>query len=258
MNPDDRYFIEALSRGLRILETFTVETPSLSLVEIASIVQLDKSTVFRFVYTLEKLGYLERDHDTKKYRPGLKVTRLGFQVITSLDVTQIARPFLSELSEKTGEATNMSIRDEAEIVYVLRLSPIKVVNINLQVGSRLPVHCTSMGKIQLIDLSYEELQSLLGAEPFKPYTPHTLTSLDELYTELTSIKLKGYAINDEELAIGLRSIAAPIRDSSGRIVAAINISVLNAQISSQEFEERLSSLIVKTAHEISTTLGATG
>ncbi len=256
MNPDDRYFIEALSRGLRILETFTVERPSLSLIEIASIVQLDKSTVFRFVYTLEKLGYLERDHDTKKYRPGLKVARLGFQAVTNLDVTQIARPFLSELSEKTGEATNMSVRDEAEIIYVLRFSPIKVVNINLQVGSRLPVHCTSMGKIQLIDLSYEELQTLLGTEPFKPYTPHTITSLDDLYANLTSIKLKGYAITDEELAIGLRSIAAPIRDISGKIVAAINISALNAQGSSQEFEERLSGLIAETAHEISTALGA--
>ena len=141
MEYDSRYFIEALHRGLRILEVFSKETPALTLVEIVEAVGLDKSTAFRFVYTLQTLGYLERDPESKRYRPGLKVLKLGFTAVNSLDVAQLARPYLKELSEKTDEATNMALRDGAEIVYVVRISPMQLVHINLHVGSRLPVHC---------------------------------------------------------------------------------------------------------------------
>lgn len=256
MERDNRYFIEALHRGLRILEAFSEERPRLTLAEIVEAVGLDKSTAFRFVYTLQTLGYLERDPQSKRYRPGLEVLKLGFTALNSLDVAQLARPYLKELFEKTGEATNMALRDGAEIVFVVRISPRQIVNINLHVGSRLPVHCTSMGKAMVIGFSREELRELLGEGPYETLTPRTITSLDELIEELDQVKEKGYAVNDEELVIGARSLAAPIRRTDGEAIAAINVSVSSARLSRWEMEERFAGPVVDTAQRISNALGA--
>ena len=253
---DSRYYIEALGRGLQILEAFSEQSPSLSLTEIASTVGLDKSTVFRSVYTLENLGYLERDPETKRYRPGLKVLRLGFGVLNSLEMTQIARPYLKALSAKCGETTNMTIRDGKEIVYVVRNKTQQVVSINLQLGSRLPVYCASMGKAQLMDLSRDELRDLLGEGPYPVMGPNTITTLDALVAELDKVRQQGYAINDEEMALGLRSVAAPVREASGQVAAAINISVPSARVSRQEMEMVLAPMVMETAHQISLALGA--
>jgi IclR family pca regulon transcriptional regulator len=252
----DRYYIEALGRGLHILEAFTETAPSLSLTEISMVVGLDKSTVFRFVYTLEKLGYLVRDPDTKHYRPGLKVLRLGFTSLNSLGLRQIAQPYLKALSAQTGETTNMTVRDGAEVVYIARNKTRQIININLQVGSRLPVHCTSMGKAQLIDWSEPELRTLLGGEPYPVMGPNTITTLDSLVAELDQVRRHGYAINDEELVVGLRSTAAPIRNAEGQIVAAINVSVPSARVSREELAVNLAPLVRSTAKEISRALGA--
>jgi IclR family pca regulon transcriptional regulator len=253
---DSRYFIEALGRGLQILEAFTAESPDLSLTDIASAVGLDKSTVFRFAYTLEALGYLVRDPDTKRYRPGLKVMRLGFTALNSMGLRQIALPYLKALSAESGETTNMTVRDGAEIVYVARNKTQQIVSINLNLGSRLPVYCTSMGKAQLIDLSPEELRHLLGEEPYPMLGPKTITTLDTLLAELEKTRRRGYAINDEELAAGLRSVAAPIRDADRQIVAAINISVPGARVSRQELETVLAPMVKRTADQICLALGA--
>ena len=251
---DSRYYIEALGRGLQILEAFSKQ--SLSLTEVASTVGLDKSTVFRFVYTLEKLGYLDRDPETKRYRPGLKVLRLGFGVLNNLEMTQIAQPYLKALSAKCGETTNMTIRDGKEIVYVVRNKTQQVISVNLQLGSRLPAYCTSMGKAQLMDLSRDELRDLLGEGPYPVMGPNTITTLDALVAELDKVRQQGYAINDEEMAVGLRSVAAPVREADGQVAAAINISVPSARVSRQEMEMVLAPMVADTAHQISLALGA--
>lgn len=256
MERDSRYFIEALHRGLRILETFSEETPQLSLAEIVEAVGLDKSTAFRFVYTLQTLGYLERDPESKRYRPGLKVLKLGYTALNSLDIVQLARPYLKELSEKTDEATNMALRDGAEIVYVVRISPLQIVNVNLRVGSRLPVYCTSMGKALLADLSPEELHELLGEGPYEALTPKTITEPDTLLAELERVNRLGYAVNDEELIIGVRSLAAPIRQTDGEVVSAINVSVSSARLTREEMEKQFAEAVVETAQWISQALGA--
>jgi IclR family pca regulon transcriptional regulator len=252
----DRYYVEALARGLRILDAFTEQTPSLSLTEISSAVGLDKSTVFRFVYTCEKLGYLLRDPETKRYRPGLKVLRLGFAALSSLGLPQIAQPYLRALSRLAGETTNMTILDGREIVYVARNATQQIITINLQLGSRLPAYCTSMGKAQLIEKPLDELSDLLGHGPYPAMGPNTITSLDALVAELEKVREQGHAINDEELVAGLRSVAAPIRDGEGEIVAAINVSVPVARVSRQELEEDLAPKVMDTARQISLALGA--
>ncbi len=252
----DRYYVEALARGMRILDAFTEQTPSLSLTEIASAVGLDKSTVFRFVYTHEKLGYLLRDPETKRYRPGLKVLRLGFTALSSLGLPQIARPYLRALSRLTGETTNMTVLEGREIVYVARNATQQIITINLQLGSRLPAYCTSMGKAQLTDKPLEQLSELLGQGPFPAMGPNTITGLDALVAELEKVREQGYAINDEELVAGLRSVAAPIRDSDGEIVAAINVSVPVARVSRKELEEDLAPKVMHAARQISLAVGA--
>lgn len=252
----DRYYVETLGRGLHILEAFTEKTPSLSLTEISTAVGLDKSTVFRFVYTLEKLGYLVRDPDNKRYRPGLRVLRLGFTSLNSLGLRQIAQPYLEALSAQTGETTNMTVRDGAEVVYIARNKTKQIIGINLQVGSRLPVYCTSMGKAQLMDESRGELRDLLGEGPYAVMAPNTISTLDDLVAELDRIRQQGYAINDEELAAGLRSAAAPVRNAESEIVAAINVSVPSARVSRQVLESSLAPMVRDVAREISRALGA--
>jgi IclR family pca regulon transcriptional regulator len=252
----NRYHIEALGRGLRILEAFTETAPSLSLTELAQAVDLDKSTVFRFAHTLEALGYLYRDAESKRYRPGVRILRLGMAALNSLGLQDLAGPFLKALSLESGETTNMSVRDGSEIVYIARNPTQQIVNINLHVGSRLPVYCTSMGKAQLIDLSRQELVALLGRGPFAARAPNTITHLDQLLAELESVRHGGYAINDEELATGLRSVAAPVRDGLGQIVAAINVSVPGLRVSRRELEVRLAPMLIRTAHDICAALGA--
>jgi IclR family pca regulon transcriptional regulator len=251
-----KYYVESLGRGLQVLGLFSETAPALSLTEIASTLELDKSTVFRSIYTLEQLGYLERDSQTKRYRPSWRVLRLGFTALNSLELVQIARRRLKALSAQCGETTNMTICDGAEIVYLVRNKTQQIISVNIQVGSRLPVHCTSMGKAHLIDLSRQALHDLLGEGPYTKLGPNTITTLDALAAELEQVRRRGYAINDEELVAGLRSIAAPVRDRNGAVVAAINISIPSTRLSLQEIEEILAPQVVQTAHEISLELGA--
>ncbi len=253
---DDRYKIDSLARGLEILTLFTSGHSSLNLVEIVAATSLNKSRAFRILSTLEMLGYLERDAATRCYRPGLKALELGFTALNSLEVAEVAQPYLKALTQVCGETTNLSVRDGAEIIYVARIATQQILSVNLRRGSRLPAYCTSMGKAQLIDCSREELLDLLGEGPYRKLTLNTITCPTDLMAELDKIRRQGYAINDEELAMGLRSVAAPIRDYSSNIVAAINISVPSHRISRQALEEDLAPRVLDTARRISTALGA--
>ncbi len=254
--PDDRYFVTALARGMQILEAFSDERQQLSLTEAAARAGLEKSTAFRFIYTLEQLGYLERDPDTRLYRPSLKLLRLGLAALDGLEMVQVAQPLLKALSAHCGETTNMSVRDGPEIVYVARIKTQRILNVGLEIGSRLPVWCTSMGKAQLMDLSPVELRALLGEGPFPGSGPNAAADLQALLVDLEGVRRRGYAVNDEELAAGVRSVAAPVRDRGGAIVAAINISVPSARVSRQELDTRLAPMVRETASRISEALGA--
>jgi Transcriptional regulator len=252
-----RYKVESLAHGLEILSLFTIERPYLNLTEIAKATQLTKSKAFRLVSTLEFLGYLEHNSDARCYRPSLKVLQLGFTALNSMELAQIAQPYLKSLSEKIGKTTNMAIRDGVDVIYVVRNAIPQITDINLQLGSRVPVYCTSMGKAQLIDLSREELLDLLGEGPYLKQGPNTITSLEALEAELNQVRKNGYAINDEELASGLYSVAAPIRNSHGKVIAAINIAFVGGRLSRQELEVTLVPKIVDTAWKISSAIGAT-
>lgn len=251
----NQYTIETLLRGLDILILFTRETPSLTLTEITNKTGLNKATVFRFVSTLEQAGFLVRDPETKRYTPGLKVLRLGFAAISSLELRQVARPFLQELSQRVGETASLSILDGMEIIYVDRVRNRQIVGVVLGLGSRLPAHCTSMGKAMLANLEPGELEVRLEKIDLKPCTPNSLVDDGSLNSELEKIRQQGFAINDEELEIGLRAVAAPIWDSSNHVCGAINVTGSAAMISYERLIQDLAPEVIKTASRISLALG---
>lgn len=254
-SPKSRYNIEALVRGLEILSLFSAERPSLSLSQIVELLQLNKSTAYRVLSTLECVGYLEQDKTTRHYRPGLKVLQLGFTAIHTLELRQIARPYLEKLSQELGETVSLAALDGFRTIYVDRIRNQSIVGVVLGVGSSLPAHCTALGKILLADLPADELNHLLGAHELNAYTPKTLTTKKSLVAELQKIRAQGYAIDDEELASALRAAAAPVRDLSKRTIAAVNVTGTTLRITHERLHDEIIPALINTTHHISTALG---
>lgn len=250
-----RYNIEALARGLNILQLFTPETPSLSMTEIVAALKLSKSTIFRILATLETMGYLERDSATRRYHPSLKVLQLGFRAISRLDVRRVARLHLERLAREADETVSLCVLHGRDVVYVDRIRNRSIVGVVLDVGSQAPAHCTTMGKILMADLEQDHLEELLGNSELVRYTPRTVTDRKTLFAQLACIRKSGYAISDGELAVGLRAAGAPIRDVSQKTVAAINVSGSVGTISLQRLKKKLVPAVVATAREISLALG---
>lgn len=258
MTVETRYTIEALQRGLQVLSLFSRDSQELSLTEIVEATGLNKSTAYRIVSTLDTSGYLERDSRTKQYRPGLKVLQLGFAAISSLDVRQVARPHLKRLSTQTGETASLSVLDEMEVVYVDRVRNRQIVGVVLGLGSRIPANCASMGKVMLAHLPPAELERRLLEHVLSPCTSHSKVDIDYLRRELDEVRATGFAINDEELEIGLRAVAAPVWDHGGQVAAAINVSGSVRTISRERLVEELAPSVQGTALQISQALGYSG
>jgi len=252
---ESRYNINALARGLKILELFSLETPSLTLTEIIQTLKLSKSTAFRVVSTLEAHGYIERDPSSYRYRPSVKVLQLGFTAINSLGLCQTARPYLERLALEVCETVSLCVLDDMHTIYVDRVRNHAIVGVILNVGSRLSAHCTALGKVLLADLPPEELSSRLARTKLEPYTSRSIVNRESLLGELASIRQRGYAVDDEELAVGLRAVAAPIRDASKKAIAAINISGAIMTINLERIDHELRSAVMKTAEQISSLLG---
>ena len=255
--PQSSYQIESLIRGLQVLSLFNRETPSFSLTEIKNAAALNKTTAFRIISTLESAGYLERNPDTKRYQPGLKVLRLGFTAISSLEFRQVARPYLRQLSQDVNETVSLSVLDEMEVIYVDRVRRQQIVGVVLGIGSRIPAQCGSMGKAMLAHLSPDELERRLG-QPMAPCTSKSMLDKEILEVELAQVRNQGYALNDEELEIGLRAVAAPIWDHTNHVIAAVNVTGSVRTISIQRIVDELAPKVMDTASQISHALGYGG
>lgn len=250
-----RNFIESLSRGLSILSVLSESLSPLNLTELSQQLRLSKSTIQRLTYTLHRLGYLDRDGETKKFRLGPKTLSIGFSVMRNLDLRKAALPYLEKTSKEIGETVNLAVLDGTEIVYVERIKTEQILNINLQVGSRLPAYCTSMGKAMLSFLQKDRLEELLKKIDLRPLTSHTITSKEGLRKELERVKACGFATNNEELSHGLRSVAAPVRNFKGEVIAAVNIAVPSIRISQKKIETIFAKKVMETAFQISSVLG---
>jgi IclR family pca regulon transcriptional regulator len=210
---------------------------------------MNRVTTYRSCRTLEYLGYLESVGD-RSYRPGVKVLYLGLAALTSRDLREIAFPALERLQEDTGQTANMAVRDGLEIVYLARVRSNAILSIRLFEGSRLPVYCTSMGKVILAFLPDEELEGLLPQIKFERFTPSTIKNERELRKALAKGRAQGYVVNDEEYALGLRGVAAPILDAHHYPVAAVNLATASP-VSAADLEARYALAVVEAARSIS-------
>jgi IclR family pca regulon transcriptional regulator len=242
-----------LERGLAILATFGREPKPLGVAEVARHLGMKPSTVHRYLRTLTSLGYLHQDADLK-YRPDIKAADLGLAAINSLDARETARPHLKQLCETWGVTVNMAVRDGVEIVYVERIIGKRGMDLPLVVGSRQPAYCTSMGKVLLAFAEPRELEELVTRIDFTELGPKTITDPERFQLELARVRKQGYAINNEELALNLRSVAAPVRDAKDTVVAAINLHA--SPFSLEEVKQSLTPSITATARLISRQLGA--
>ena len=252
-------YSQSLARGLAILSAFRSGQPLLGISDLAREVGLTRSTAHRYVATLAALGYLEQDALTRKYRLGPRVLDLGFAAIHSMELRELSAPHLQRLSDLTGHTVNMAILDGADIVYIERCRTSqhgqREIDLNLHVGSRLPAYCTSMGKALLAFLPEDEQARVLDASDLAVRGPNTLTDHDALAGELARVREQGLAVNNEELAYGLRSLAAPVWGERGEVVAAINLAVHRSTASIEELVEGLGPKLKQTADEISARIG---
>jgi IclR family transcriptional regulator, pca regulon regulatory protein len=251
-------YSQSLERGLAILACFTPDRPVLGIAEIADSLGMSRSTTHRYAITLVALGYLEQDA-SRKYRLGLHVTDLGMSALNSTSLREHAQPYLDELRRRTGYTINVAMLDGPEIVYIARSRSQRRaqqrIDLGLALGSRLPVYCTSMGKLLLAYLPDRERRELLSEIRLERRTPNTITSRRLLQIELDRIREDGFAVNDEELTSGLHSIAAPIRTDSREVVAAANMAAHSSMISLQDLIDHLGPHLIATADRISARLG---
>ena len=252
-------YSQSLERGLAILSSFRSGRPLLGVSDLAREVGLSRSTTHRYIATLASLGYLQQDPATRKYRLGPRVLDLGFSAINSMDLRELAAPHLQALSDETGHTVNMAVLDGADILYLERCRTSRQgqrdIDLNLHIGSRLPAYCTSMGKVLLASLEPDALDEVLRQTEFHRRGPNTLTAKTELIAELERVRRDGLATNNEELAYGLRSIAAPVFAQNGDVAAAINLAVHRSMVSFDELLARLVPLLKRTAAEISERIG---
>jgi IclR family pca regulon transcriptional regulator len=250
-----RYFINSIAKAFQILEVFTADTSRLNLTDLARLSGLNKATARRIALTLCDVGYL-RQVGTRHFTLTPKVLDLGAHFLQSLSVPELAEPYLTELAARTHESVNLAVRDGVEVLYVNRIAAAqRILTVNLHVGSRLPLHATSLGKALLMDFGRSGLVELLGEPPWRSYTPATHTGPDQLLADLDEARKLGCAFADGELEPGLRSIAAPIRGPEGKIVAAINISTHSLRTGLDQLFGPMREDLVATAAEVSQAAG---
>jgi IclR family pca regulon transcriptional regulator len=215
-------FVQSLERGLAVLRVFDAEHRELGLSEVARAAGLTRAAARRFLLTLVKLGYMSFSDGRFTLTP--RVLELGYAYLSSLTLPEVAQPHMELLVTKVNESSSISVLDDTEIVYVARVPTRRIMSITLSVGTRLPAYATSMGRVLLAGLPDEQLQERLARIEVKPLTPHTVKDKPALGKLLASVRRHGYAAVDQELEEGLRSLAVPIHNASGEVVAALNLS----------------------------------
>ncbi|PWE53287.1 IclR family transcriptional regulator [Metarhizobium album] len=230
----ERDMMGSLAKGLKVVEAFTAENPRLSIAQAAEIAGLDRATTRRCLLTLAELGYCA--YDGKFFTVTPRVLRLGTGCLATMPLPRIVQPFLDVLSEQIGQSTSVSILDETEIVYIARAAQRRVMSIALMPGSRLPAYCTSMGRVLLAAAGEETTLRLLKASPLVARTEYTVTDIDTLMAEIAKVKERGFAAINQEVEMGLCSIAVPLKAANGRTVAALNVGLAAGKASMEDIE----------------------
>ena len=226
----ERYVVPGLQRGIQILRAFDRQRTQLGAPEIARELGIPRSTVFRLMQTLEYMGLLEKLDHSSEYRLGIGVLSLGFEYLASMEVTELARPILDRLRDETGFSSHLAIRDGKDMVFVVKSAAKVAFASSVTIGTRFPAHATILGRVMLADLTDTELQSIYPTEKLPRYSDQTPETLNALKTILEGDATRGYAFSAAYFEHGIGSIAAPVRDSSGLVIAAINIIFQDGKI----------------------------
>ena len=247
-------FVRALAKGLAVIEAFDTRSPSMTLSDVAKKTSLSRGTARRLLLTLVELGYA--GFDGKRFGLQPRALNLGFAYLHSQNLWQLGQPYMVELVERVHESCSIAVLDKTEIVYVARVpTSVRIMSINLGIGTRLPAFATSMGRVLLAALSAEEVEELLThASPLARYTPKSVVDPPALLREIDAVRRQGWALVDQELEMGLRSIAVPIVDASGRAVAALNIGTHASRWPIQKLTQEVLPLLKQTAASISSLL----
>jgi len=220
-SPLDGDFVQSLERGLSVIRAFDADHPKLTLSEVAAATGLSRAAARRFLHTLVRLGYMHNNNGRFSLRP--RILELGYAYLSSLSLPEVAMPHLEELVEQVRESSSVSELDGEDVVYIARVPTKRIMTVAISVGTRFPAYATSMGRVLLSDMPEEWIDAYLAQVSLHHFTGHTITSPGGLRQELRKIKTRGWALVDQELEEGVRSIAAPIRDADGKAIAAVNI-----------------------------------
>ncbi|GAA0529178.1 IclR family transcriptional regulator domain-containing protein [Pigmentiphaga daeguensis] len=218
---EDKEYVAGLEKGLAIIEAFGLRSGPLTLSEAAEITGHPRATARRSLLTLQRLGYVESDG--RYFRLAPRALRLGHAYVSSSPLPKLVQRVLETISERTKESSSLAVLDGGEVVFVARAATRRSLSDGLGMGSRLPAHCAATGRVLMAALPDEEIARLLGRMPRRALTPRTRTGIPELTAVLEETRRLGYATSDEELELGLRSIAVPIHDQAGRTVAAMSL-----------------------------------
>jgi IclR family transcriptional regulator, pca regulon regulatory protein len=250
----DSDFVQSLDRGLAVIRAFGPDRERLSLSEVARETGLTRAAARRFLLTLVRLGYVRSDGREFSLRP--RVLELGYAYLSGLALPEVAQPHLEALSAKLHESSSISVLDGDNIVYVARVATKRIMTVAISVGTRFPAYAASMGRVLLAALSPEELDKYLAEATFEVFTERTVTDPERLGEIVREVGRQGYAIVDQELEEGLRAIAAPIRDSSGAVTAAINVSAHASRLTPDAMLTQLLPDLLNTASLIEADLRA--
>lgn len=249
----DPNFMASLARGLTVIRAFAQNPSGQTIAQVSQRTGIPRAAVRRCLYTLNKLGYVAAD--TRYFSLAPQILALGHAYLSSTPLVVSALPFLDKVNAKVNESCSLSILDDTEILYVARSTNTKrIMSIDLEPGSRLPAYCSSMGRVLLAGLPGSQLHAVLARIKLKPFTEHTVTSKEKLIEILDRVRDRGYVVTDQELEIGLRSIAVPIKNAKGRVVAAMNVGAHAAHLSVREMETAVLPHLRAAANELGTLL----
>jgi len=251
-----REFVQGLERGFAVIRAFSPDAPNLTIAKVSERTGFTRAVARRYLFTLQALGYVIQSGDRFSLTP--RLLDLGFTYLSTLDITSVVQPFMEQVTSTLHESCSVSVLDGHEIVYVARRPAKRIMSINLALGSRLPAHATSMGKVLLAFLPPAARDHYFSSVELTRLTDHTVVDEVKLRAILAEVRELGWAIADEETERGVRSVAAPIYDRDGEVNAALNVAGHSSRVSMAQLRKDYLPVVLEAARGISEALGATG
>ncbi len=244
----DRDYVNSLARGLEVICAFTRATPQMSLSDVARATNMTRATARRLLLTLVREGYASQDGKVFSLRP--KILRLGYSALSSMNIWDVAQPLMAQLADKLRESCFAAVLDGHDVVYVARANSDRLVNIGITIGSRAPAHAVSTGRVLLAAQAEQDLHRYLETVNLVKFTTNTIVSKVKLRELVEEARASGWAIVDQELEIGLRSISVPIRNAEGNTVAALNVCCPSSRLTPEQMRTNVLAELMSTSQAI--------